>query len=69
MCGCAKDYQECVPAAAAPRLPLDSACGAVVCSAVWLGTLPLVLIGEYGWMAAPGLSIIAFLFLTVEVRA
>ena len=36
---------------------------------LWLATLPLTLIGEYGWLAPPALSLIAFLFLTVEQMA
>lgn len=36
---------------------------------LWLGTLPLTLVGEYGWLAPPALSLIAFLFLTVEQMA
>ena len=36
---------------------------------LWLGTLPLVLIGEYGWVATPALAFISFLFLTVEQMA
>merc|ERR1719331_2580597 len=36
---------------------------------LWLGTLPLALVGEYGWLVPPALSLIAFLFLTVEQMA
>ena len=36
---------------------------------LWLATLPLTLVGEYGWLAPPALSLIAFLFLTVEQMA
>ena len=36
---------------------------------LWLFTLPLVMIGEYGWLAPPALSVIAFIFLTVEQMA
>ena len=36
---------------------------------LWLCTLPLSLIGEYGWIAVPALSLITFLFLTVEQMA
>jgi hypothetical protein len=36
---------------------------------IWLATLPFVLIGHYGWVAAPALSVTAFLFLTVEQMA
>ena len=36
---------------------------------LWLGTLPIVLIGEYGWFAPPALSVIAFIFFTVEQMA
>ena len=34
--------------------------------ALWLATLPTSLIGEYGWVSVPALSVIGFLFLTVE---
>ena len=36
---------------------------------LWLATLPSSLIGEYGWVAVPALSVIGFLFLTVEQMA
>ena len=36
---------------------------------IWLGTLPLILIAEYGWIAPPALSLISFLFFTVEQMA
>jgi putative membrane protein len=36
---------------------------------LWLGTLPLVLVGEYGWLAPPALSVISFLFLSIEQMA
>ena len=36
---------------------------------LWLTTLPFVLIGEYGWVAPIALSVISFLFLTVESMA
>jgi len=36
---------------------------------LWLVTFPISLIGEFSWMAAPALSLIAFLFLNVEQMA
>jgi len=36
---------------------------------LWLATFPMALIGEFGWMAPPALSLIAFLFLNVEQMA
>jgi putative membrane protein len=36
---------------------------------LWLITLPLVLIGEYGWIAIPAIGVIAFLFLALEQMA
>ena len=33
---------------------------------LWLGTLPLALIGAYGWLAPAVLSFISFLFFNVE---
>ena len=37
---------------------------------LWLITLPLALIGEYGWIATPAMAlIITFLFLNVEQMA
>jgi len=36
---------------------------------LWLCTLPLSMVGEYGWVAPPALSLITFLFLTVEQMA
>ena len=36
---------------------------------LWLLTLPTALIDEYGWVAVPTLSLIAFLFLTIEQMA
>ena len=36
---------------------------------LWLVTLPLSLVGEYGWLTAPILSLITYIFLTVEQMA
>ena len=36
---------------------------------LWLITLPLALIGEYGWIATPAMALITFLFLNVEQMA
>ena len=36
---------------------------------LWLVTLPLALIGEYGWIATPAMAMISFLFLNVEQMA
>ena len=36
---------------------------------LWLATLPMSLIGEFGWLAPPVLSFIAFLFINVEKMA
>lgn len=36
---------------------------------LWLSTLPMCLIGEYGWLATPAISLLAFLFLNVEQMA
>ena len=36
---------------------------------LWLVTLPMALIGEFGWLGVPALSLIAFLFLNVEQMA
>ena len=36
---------------------------------LWLITLPLALIGEYGWIATPAMAMISFLFLNVEQMA
>merc|ERR1740117_1552757 len=36
---------------------------------LFLFSLPLVLVGEYGWLAAPGISLIAYLFLNIEQMA
>lgn len=33
---------------------------------IWLGTLPIPLVGEYGWLAVPGVSVIAYLFFAIE---
>ena len=36
---------------------------------LWLSTLPLAMIGKYGWGASPVLLFIAYLFLSVEKMA
>ena len=36
---------------------------------LWLVTLPLALVGEYGWLAAPILGTIALLFISIEQMA
>jgi len=36
---------------------------------MWLSTLPMALIGEYGWLATPVVSLLAFLFLNIEQMA
>ena len=36
---------------------------------LWLATLPMSMIGEFGWLAPPALSFIAYLFLNVEQMA
>ena len=33
---------------------------------LWLATLPISLIGEFGWLATPIIAFIAFLFLNIE---
>ena len=33
---------------------------------LFLFSLPMVLVGEYGWLAAPGITLIAYLFLNIE---
>ena len=36
---------------------------------LFLFSLPMVLVGEYGWLAAPGITLIAYLFLNIEQMA
>merc|ERR1719393_571743 len=36
---------------------------------LWLSTLPLCLIGEFGWLATPLIAFIAFLFINIEQMA
>ena len=36
---------------------------------LWLVSLPMALVGQYGWMATPALSFISFLFLNIEQMA
>ena len=36
---------------------------------LWLCTMPVALIGEYGWLSVPIIGVIAFLFLNVEQMA
>ena len=36
---------------------------------LFLFSLPMVMIGEYGWLATPGVSLIAYLFLNIEQMA